>query len=63
MSKYQRFILDKEKISFIISENKDIWIKRVFTEKGILFECNYKNTLSTFDNTWEVNEWYNQLEI
>jgi len=60
MNSYQRFILDTEIRLFMISESQDIWIKRVYTENGILYECNNKDTLTTFDNTYDVNEWFNE---
>ncbi|MEN4054080.1 hypothetical protein [Sulfurimonas sp. NWX79] len=42
------------------------WIKRVYTENGILFECeNAKEgkgtTLNTYDKKADVLEWYEQL--
>ena len=61
MSRLQMFLNDDDKRLFEINSKLDIYIKRVYTENGIVFECCNVNTISTFSTKNEVINWYNEI--
>lgn len=43
--------------------SKDAYIKRVYTENGIIFECDNGKSILTTSSKEEVREWFETLTI
>ena len=64
MNNINQFLENNTKRMLEISS--DIWVKRVYTENGIFFECEKTEkgkdtTLSTYRKKSDVLEWYKKL--
>ncbi len=57
----ERFFSDED-IRLLHINGNTTYIKRTYTEQGILYECAHRETVTTLDNINAVHEWIEELK-
>lgn len=58
-----KFYLSSDRRSVMLDEVREIWVKRLYTEHGTVYECNNLNTFIVCDSPEEVIAWCQEIEF
>lgn len=56
------FYLWSDRREIMLDEVNEIWIKRLYTEQGLKFECNCRDTIAMCNDADEVRMWFKEIE-